>query len=59
MSQFLEVVKQLPKPAKEQLLSFLIKEVTNDDAVQTHFASEKTLAKDWLTPQEDEAWENL
>ena len=23
------------------------------------FLSEKSLAKDWLTPEEDEAWENL
>jgi protein involved in sex pheromone biosynthesis len=25
----------------------------------THFASEKVLAKDWLTPEEDLAWQNL
>jgi len=25
----------------------------------TYFASEKTLTKDWLTPEEDQAWQNL
>jgi len=25
----------------------------------THFASEKALSKDWLSPEEDEAWKNL
>ena len=25
----------------------------------THYASQNTLAKDWLTPEEDEAWKDL
>jgi len=25
----------------------------------THFASEKVLIKDWLLPEEDEAWKDL
>lgn len=25
----------------------------------THYASQKSLAKDWLTDEEDEAWQNL
>jgi len=25
----------------------------------THIASEKALAKDWLSPEEDEAWKDL
>jgi hypothetical protein len=25
----------------------------------THYASEKVLAKDWLTPEEDKAWRDL
>jgi hypothetical protein len=29
------------------------------DFVATHLASESVLAKDWLNPQEDEAWKNL
>ena len=29
------------------------------DKIQTHFASERALAKDWLTAKEDQAWQNL
>jgi hypothetical protein len=29
------------------------------DTIQTHLASEPMLAKEWLTPQEDEAWKSL
>lgn len=25
----------------------------------THYASEKVLSKDWLTPEEDKAWQDL
>lgn len=30
-----------------------------DRRVVTHYASETTLAKDWLTCEEDNAWKNL
>ena len=29
------------------------------DKVQTHFASERSLAKNWLTAKEDKAWQDL
>jgi hypothetical protein len=29
------------------------------DAVQTHYASEQVLSKDWSTETEDEAWKRL
>jgi hypothetical protein len=32
---------------------------TEPDTVQTHFASEQVLAKDWSNKTEDEAWKNL
>jgi len=31
----------------------------NEDRILTHFASQSVLAKDWLTPEEDEAWKDL
>jgi len=36
-------------------------EVNNkkDDRILTHFASQSVLAKDWLTPEEDEFWKDL
>ncbi|MCO5946498.1 hypothetical protein [Mucilaginibacter flavidus] len=30
-----------------------------EDKVITHFASEKSLEKYWITPEEDIAWQNL
>ena len=30
-----------------------------EDRILTHFASQSALAKDWLTPEEDEAWKDL
>ena len=35
------------------------KESYINDKPMTHFASEKTLAKEWLTPEEDTAWQDL
>jgi len=29
------------------------------DKTETHFASQRALAKDWLTVEEDEAWKDL
>jgi len=31
----------------------------NKDRILTHFASQSVLAKDWLTPEEDEFWKDL
>ena len=31
----------------------------NEDRMLTHFASQSVLAKDWLTPEEDEIWKDL
>jgi hypothetical protein len=46
-----------------EVIAFAIDETVLEgeqlDKVQTHFASEKTLAKDWLTKEEDEAWKSL
>jgi len=35
------------------------KESIVSDPPMTHYASEKVLSKDWLTPEEDEAWKDL
>lgn len=43
---------------KVEVIAFTIEEATTDRPT-THFASEQTLAKDWLTKEEDEAWKNL
>ena len=62
VQQVFDLVKQLPKTEKQQLFAWLLKEnvqKSDADLPLTHFASEKTLAKDWLDPKEDEAWQDL
>jgi hypothetical protein len=61
-NQVVDLVKQLPYKEKVKLGEVIRKETRlgiSNDKIFTHFASEKTLAKDWLSPQEDEAWKNL
>ena len=57
-NQVVELVKQLPYEEKVKLGEVIRKETeTNieDDKVFTHLASERSLAKDWLSSIEDEA----
>lgn len=61
-NQVVEIIRQLPYREKLKLSEVLKKETKQkqaDDKVLTHFASEKVLAKDWLLPEEDEAWKDL
>lgn len=61
-NQVVELVRQLPYEEKVRLWEVILKETNinfKNDKVLTHFASEKSLAKDWLSPEEDEAWKNL
>ncbi len=61
-NKVVELVRQLPYKEKLKLSEVLKKETkkkTENDNILTHFASEKALAKDWLLPEEDEAWKDL
>lgn len=45
---------------KVEVIAFTIEEATHiNDSPVTHFASEKVLGKEWLTKEEDEAWQSL
>ena len=61
-NQIVELVRQLPDKEKMRLTEVLKKEITHkpgNDKTLTHFASQKVLAKEWLLPEEDEAWKDL
>jgi len=61
-NQIVNLVNQLPYKEKLKLSEFLKKETRQDtekEKIQTHFASEKVLSRDWLLPEEDEAWKDL
>lgn len=60
--QVVEIIKQLPNNEKIKLKELLEKETSEmpeNDEILSHYASEKVLAKDWLLPEEDEAWKDL
>lgn len=59
--QVAEMVKQLPKPQKIQLVKLLQKEVKHNisDMVKTHLASQSILASDWNNEDEEKAWQHL
>jgi hypothetical protein len=46
-----------------EVIAFTIEETTNETTLKdtpiTHFASENVLAKEWLTDEEDLAWQDL
>jgi hypothetical protein len=46
-----------------EVIAFTIDEAIDEsektDKTVTHFAAENLLSKDWLTPEEDTAWQTL
>ena len=54
-------LEQVPESFLEEILDFIrflkIKAKTNK--LETMIASESSLKRDWLRPEEDEAWRNL
>lgn len=48
---------------KVEVIAFTVEEALKDSTatnkLATHFASEHVLSKDWLTPEEDKAWQDL
>ena len=56
-----QIVMDLPKDyigKKIEIIAFTIEETLQEKTL-TQFASEKSLAKEWLTEVEDKAWEKL
>lgn len=54
-----KAIKALEELRANDLIDFATKKQTVKDKIQTHLASEKILAKDWLSKKEDEAWRDL
>ena len=54
-------IEVFPEPYLEEVLDFihLLKEKATKNRTETAILSESVLAKDWLSPEEDEAWKNL
>ena len=54
-------IEQLPELLLPEVLKFIqyLKYKHQQEKLETALLSESTLAKDWLTPEEDEAWQDL
>lgn len=54
-------LEQVPEPFLDEVLDFVhfLKTKTIKDRLDTAIASESSLKKDWLRPEEDEAWQEL
>jgi hypothetical protein len=49
----------VPEDHLDELLQFIAFLKFRKEKTETHLASQATLAKDWLNPEEDEAWQHL
>lgn len=59
-----EAIKTLQQLRADDLIDFSTKKSginkgTIKDKSETHLASERSLAKDWLTAKENKAWQDL
>ena len=54
-------IEQVPESFLGEILDFIrfLKEKNNMDQLETMIASESALKKDWMRPEEDEAWRDL
>jgi hypothetical protein len=54
-------IEQVPEPLLDQVLEYLLslKSQYQQEKLEITIMSESSLAKDWLSPEEDEAWQDL
>lgn len=54
-------IEQAPEPFLDEVLDFVyfLKTKLIKEKFDTAVVSESSLRKDWLRPEEDEAWQNL
>jgi hypothetical protein len=59
--QLINEIEKTPEPLLSEVLDFLhfLKTKTVQDKQYTAVMSESSLRKDWLSPEEDQAWQNL
>jgi hypothetical protein len=54
-------IDDLPRTLLQEVLDFVrfLKSKSNQERLETALLSETALGKDWLRPQEDDAWRDL
>jgi hypothetical protein len=57
----IDEIKQVPDSSIDEVLDFVLflKTKIIKERLDTAIASESSLKKDWMKPEEDEAWQNL
>jgi hypothetical protein len=57
----LKEIEQMPDALLEEILDFIrfLKTKKAQEKFEAAILSESSLKKDWLRPEEDEAWQNL
>ena len=57
----LKEINRISEPILEEVLDFIrfLENKSLQKASETAILSEASLAKDWLKPEEDKAWQNL
>lgn len=57
----LQELEKIPEPVLDEVLDFVqfLRAKMAGEGRLTALASESSLAKDWLKPEEDEAWKDL
>ncbi|MFN6036125.1 MAG: DUF2281 domain-containing protein [Dolichospermum sp.] len=60
--QITQEIEKLPEPVLQEILDFvqfLQTKYQQNKMLEITIMSESSLAKDWLKPEEDAAWQNL
>ena len=59
--ELLTEIEKTPEPYLSEVLDFVLflKKKASRDKLDIAMMSESSLEKDWLTPEEDDAWQNL
>lgn len=53
-------IENLPEPVLAEVLDYVrFLEYKNREGVENYIQSESSLMKEWLSPEEDEAWKDL
>ncbi|CAD7771698.1 MAG: hypothetical protein KIIPBIDF_00302 [Candidatus Methanoperedenaceae archaeon GB50] len=57
--RLVEKIRELPLIYRKQVIDFIEYLQLKAQRKETLYLSEKSLSRDWLLPEEDEAWKNL
>lgn len=59
--RLLKEIEQVPEPLLQEVLDFIrfVQLRASGDRFETALASEPSLSRDWLKPEEDAAWQDL